>query len=338
VYENTNMQPARGRRSLWLLAAFLLTALPLAAHAQNASSSFATCSVRHNRADFDGDCKTDISTFNRSTGYWTTLNSTNNQIVSVPYGQSGDIPTPGDYNGDGKTDRAVFRPGDGNATWFVATAITTPTPTSDSVVTTSYAQPFGLSGDIPVARDYDGDNKTDIAVFRPGTATWHILNSSTNLMSSVQFGQTGDRVVPGDYDGDGKEDVAVFRPSNAYWYILKSSTNTMSAVQWGVTSDWPVQADYDGDGKTDVAIFRPGTGEWVIVRSSNNSFYYYTWGMSGDRPVPGDYDGDSKADIAVQRPGNGNFWHLLRSSAGIYSLSFVSPEFPVPGAYLTPLY
>jgi FG-GAP-like repeat len=335
VYENTIMRSATRRLNLWLLTAFLLTALPLAARAQNASSSFATCAVRHNRADFDGDCKTDISTFNRSTGYWDVRNSTNNQITSTPYGQSGDIPAPGDYNGDGKTDRAVFRPGNGNATWFIATAVTTGL---SSVVTASYAQPFGVSSDIPVARDYDGDNKTDIAVFRPGTATWHILNSSTNLMSSVQFGATGDRVVPGDYDGDGKEDVAVFRPSNAYWYILNSSNNTMSAVQWGVTSDWPVQADYDGDGKTDVAIFRPSTGQWAIVRSSNNSSYYYTWGLSGDRPVPGDYDGDSKADIAVQRPSDGA-WHIVRSSIGdYYTILFVSPEFPVPGAYLTPLY
>ena len=60
--------------------------------------------------------------------------------------------------------------------------------------------------------------------------------------------------------------------------------------------------------------------------------------MSGDRPVPGDYDGDSKADIAVQRPGDGA-WHIVRSSTGIYySVYFVSPEFPVPDAYLTPLY
>lgn len=98
--------------------------------------------------------------------------------------------------------------------------------------------------------------------------------------------------------------------------------------------------DYDGDNRTDIAVFRPGTGTWYTLTSSSN---YVSWtsvqfGQTGDRVVPGDYDGDSKADIAVQRPGDGA-WHIVRSSTGAYyTVLFVSPEFPVPGAYLTPLY
>ena len=82
MYENNPMRSAPGRLNLWLLTVALFAALPPAAQSQQ--SLVATCGVRHNRAGFDGDCKTDISTFDRSTGYWTTENSSNNQGFSTP--------------------------------------------------------------------------------------------------------------------------------------------------------------------------------------------------------------------------------------------------------------
>ena len=35
-------------------------------------------------------------------------------------------------------------------------------------------------GDTPLPRDYDGDDKTDVVVYRPGTRAWLILKSSAN--------------------------------------------------------------------------------------------------------------------------------------------------------------
>ncbi len=279
---------------------------------------------RDNRANFDGDCRTDISVFNRGSGEWRSLNSSNGALVSFFFGQSADILTPGDYNADGRTDRAVFRPG--NATWYVAT------DTSGNF----YGFPFGVTGDIPVARDYDGDAKTDVAVFRPGNATWYILNSTDNSVSIVQFGVTGDHVVPGDYDGDGRADIAVFRHSDATWYIRRQD-GTFYGIPFGVTGDWQVPADYDGDGKTDIAVWRPSNGFWYILNSSNGVVQYIQWGETGDRPVPGDYDGDGRADAAIQRPNATGTWYILYSSGGSAGVNF-DFEFPVPGGYLYPLY
>jgi hypothetical protein len=237
MYEYTNTGSASCRLPLWLLAAILLTALPLAAQAQDGGgtpNSFLTCNARQNRADFDGDCKTDISTFNRSTGEWKSLNSSSpngTQIVSVMWGQSGDIPTPGDYDGDGKDDIAVFRPSDSN--WHILKSSTN----------SMRSVQFGVTSDWPVQADYDSDAMTDIAIFRPGTGTWWILKSSDGLHYAYPWGVSGDRPVPGDYDGDNRADVAVQRPSDGAWHIVPSSNNTYYSVYF-VAPEFPVPGGY----------------------------------------------------------------------------------------------
>jgi len=84
---------------------------------------------------------------------------------------------PADFDGDGTTDVAIFRPSVGG--WYRNGAPTTF---------------FGLSGDVPVPGDYDGDGKTDVAIYRPSTGTWYMLRSRTGFSTSTvrQWGVPGD--------------------------------------------------------------------------------------------------------------------------------------------------
>jgi FG-GAP-like repeat len=184
------------------------------------------------------------------------------------------------------------------------------------------------------AFDYDGDQVTDIAVWRPVEANWYILPSSDGRMLVRKLGKEGDRPVPADYDGDGKTDLAVYRPSEGTWLILNGTRVT--TLQFGISGDRPVPADYDGDGKTDLAVFRPGDGTWHIQQSSDPTRgpgIVQQWGVKGDIPVPADYDGDKFANIAIFRPTEG-MWYILNLDGSYTGQQWGSEgDKPVPADY-----
>ncbi|MBP6002589.1 MAG: M20/M25/M40 family metallo-hydrolase [Pyrinomonadaceae bacterium] len=228
--------------------------------------------------------------------------------------------SPADFDGDGKTDMSVFRPGQ-NEWWY-----------QRSSNGGNGAAQFGAAGDTITPGDFTGDGKTDMAFFRPSTGFWYVLRSEDMSFFAFPFGSSGDVTVPADYDGDGKADAAVFRASNSTWYISRSTGGTTIA-QFGANGDVPLTSDFDGDGKTDIGIYRPASSEWWISKSTGG-LIAYQFGQSGDKAVCGDHTGDGKADIAFFRPSSGT-WFVLRSEdSSYYSFPFgTATDLPVPGDY-----
>ena len=245
----------------------------------------------------------DLAIWRILTGTWWVLND-DGTYSAQQWGLSSDLPAPGDYDGDGKTDFCVFRPSEGN--WYVMQ-----TGSNNSMA----VYPFGVDGDKPVPADFDGDGRTDLVVYRPDNRTWYVYKMASGTDVTFQFGQVGDEPVPSDYDGDGKADYALWRNSDASWQIWQSGSNSQTSLQWGINSDKPVQGDYDGDGKTDHAVWR-NDNNWYVRQSTNGNWMVVNWGyQSSDLAVQGDYDSDGKTDIAVWRPSNGT-WYIRKSSTG----------------------
>lgn len=276
--------------------------------------------------------------------------------------------SPFDFDGDGKTDIGIYRPGPSE--WWVNRSGTSQTfalqfGTNGDLIAPGdftgdgkddialwrpsngfwfvlrsedfsfFAFPFGTSGDIPVPADFDGDGKADPTIFRPSSTLWFIARSGGAGTQIIQFGLPGDKPVPSDYDGDDKADIAVRRPTggNSEWWVNKSSGGSLALV-FGADTDIGVPGDYTGDGKTDIAFWRPSNGFWFVLRSEDLSFYAVPFGTLGDIPASGDFDGDGKWDVAIFRPSDAN-WFIARTTAGTQIVQFgATGDRPIPNAFV----
>jgi len=144
------------------------------------------------------------------------------------------------------------------------------------------------------AFDYNHAGKLDhIALYRPGTGTFWILENKNGVFSPVY------------HQGD---------PGNGIGgYDLKSGADQSFAF------------DYNHTGKLDhIALYRPGTGTFWILENKNGVFspvYHqgdpgngiggYDLKSRADRAFAFDFNHTGKLDhIALYRPGTGTFWIL----------------------------
>jgi len=226
---------------------------------------------------------------------------------------------PGDFSGDSKAESVYFDRNDGN--WYQS----------------GQATPLfsGLTTDIQVAGDYDGNLKWEPAVLRGTTWTSSALSSPIDFDPAGMPGPPGVPTgmtyappptlipVPGDYDGAGKMVPAYYDQVDATWWIMGHA----GSVQFGIPPaaggkldyDVPVPADYDGDHKTDIAIYRPSDGSFHYLSSKTGQEVVITPTVPANDPanlpVPADYDHVGHAEAAVTEPSGDNWYVAGRSGA-----------------------
>jgi hypothetical protein len=290
----------------------------------NVAGGPSNCTSAKRPVDMDGDGKTDL-TLARNTGggpggqlTWFTHINGGADAPARNWGSQGDEFVPNDYDGDGKTDIAVWRRA--NAAYYIL----------QSQSNTFVAAPFGITTDDPrVVGDYDGDGKSDLAVYRSGAVAgahsfWFYQSSVNGSIISNEWGQNGDFPAPGDYDGDGKFDFVVQRNhggGTAAFHELLSGGGTANFV-FGTPTDVIVPGLWDSDCKTDIATVRGlgGVIYWNILNSATGTLTQQFWGNSAtDFVAQGDYDGDGRIDFAVWRPDadpTRNYFYWLGSTSG----------------------
>lgn len=169
-----------------------------------------------------------------------------------------DRPEPMDYNGDGYTDPAIVRNTGGIYTWYVYPYLTS-------------GLNWGGTGDIPVPGNYSafiqkylngayvGDNRDNIAIWRPVNGTFYIQGND-GVMYSKGFGSPGDIPWPTETESQSQAgasnpvsnlvNLGVYRQSNnTYYWLSNISLNAVSVANYhGSSSPMPVAT---------ISTFRP---------------------------------------------------------------------------------
>jgi spore coat protein A, manganese oxidase len=293
------------------------------------------------KLDFDGDGATDIALYREGSrapdvapqmSVWYYLNTRTGQMGAVGWGRTLDVPTPADYDGDGKTDVAVWRWWDfvigDTSEWWVYKS-------SGGSLTLTYE--FEPSYN-KFSRNYIGDGRAEIAQLyqtnfsqdpnQPCFLSNYIIGDEQGNIIRKTVGDVCNQVptpVPGDYNNDGRSEIAVFSNQTfKVWTPPYSSGYTTPNIVQTLNVDAPAPGDYDGDGKTDFAGVKRQNGRllWRIKLSYFDVVAEIDYGLASDIPVPGDYDGDGRTDLAVFRRSNGSWWIRNSSTENIYLFYF----------------
>jgi hypothetical protein len=256
-----------------------------------------------------------------------------------------------DFNGDGRTDIALYREGSRGpdapqpSVWYFL----------DVLTGTPFSIQWGSSLDVPAPADYDGDGKTDPGIFR----WWDFNSGDTNewWLSRPQLGhlvlnglELGYYKFPRNYLGSAKAEVgqlyqvdisqnpgetcfvSVYLVADDDGFVMRKTVGDACNV-----NPVPIPGDYDNDGRSEIAVFvNRHFKVWVAPYSAGYTAPNYLHYMDVDTPVPGDYDGDGRTDFAgVKLQGGRMLWRIRKSSTGQeIEIDYGLPtDTPVPGDY-----
>lgn len=229
-----------------------------------------------------------------------------------------------DFDGDGASDPGLFRGDTGR--WYLRWGLETGNPLGGFDAQFQYGGP----GDWALAGDWNGDQRTDVGIYRSSEAAFYLLTERSDNAPIDDFqirnfgGGLNDVPIVGDWDGDGRDSIGIFRLDTGEWYLAEYDdyNGIEPAVVFGGSetfTDVPVPGDYSGDGITDIAIYRLTTGEWFVDTNFDGlaDFHWVYGGHPLDRPLVGDFNGDGSDDPALFRSDDPNFPGSSRWFMGI---------------------
>jgi len=326
----------------------------------------ATSGVKLLKGDFNGDNRTDVALIRQESGWGTvpvafsngdgTFNITNGNVGPFAgwAATNGVTVLTGDFNSDDRTDVALIRQESGWDTVPIAFSNGDGTFNITNGNVGSFAGWAATNGVKVLTGDYNGDDRTDVALIRQedGWGTVPIAFSAGDGSFSVTNGYVGSfagwatvsgvKVLTGDFNSDSHTDVALIRQESGWGTVPVAFSNgdgsfTVTNGNAGPFAGWAatsgvrvVTGEFNGDGRTDLALVRqtPGWATVPIAFSDGLGGYridnrgvgnFADWAAtSGAQILSGDFTGDSRTDLALLRRTSG--WNTLPTASPLESL------------------
>jgi hypothetical protein len=195
-------------------------------------------------------------------GLWDGLYSSS-PVSRFYYGNPGDLPFMGDWDGDGIETPGLFRQSDG----YVYVRHTN---TQGNANITFF---FGNPGDVPLVGDFDGDGRDSVSIWRIAQARVYIIDElgedGKGLgAADYSYDLESGNLVPfvGDFDGDGVDTIGFYDPSDGFVSLRNSNSAGPpdAYFRYGNPGDQILVGDWDGDGDDTVGVYRPSSGRFYL--------------------------------------------------------------------------
>lgn len=229
-----------------------------------------------------------------NSAYELTLHFDGVDANTMYFGQTGDKPVVGNWNGGTKETLGVFRPDTqyNVGKWYLCMG--------DNSCSTVLSFTWGLPGDIPLACDWNNTGVKKPGLYRNGQ--WFLsptVNPTGQTLTQFYYGPNDSNIVPicGDWDGINGQSVGIFNKNTAYFQLRNTnSTGNADIVKYyGIANDLPIAGKWAGGSGLQDTI-----GLYRIVGTTPGAFYlnyqntdditdvYYSFSPSGT-PVVGNF-------------------------------------------------
>lgn len=214
---------------------------------------------------------------------------------SFAYGNPGDVPLMGDWDGDGFHSPGMYRP----STGFVYLSNILPPNGGVGVADPSLTFFYGIAGDKIFVGDWDGDGTDTLGLLRNGRVFLSNVNATTSATQEFWFGELEDVPYGGDPDGDGTDGIILYRPSTGFVYYTDQIrpgdvARTDGDFFFGNPNDRFVAGDWDGDDAESAGVFRSRSATIFLNNrlqtSPADESIQLAWGTWDWTPVAGHLD------------------------------------------------